>query len=888
MDRATTPDRPDGVPAEAVPCEEDGGWTFGATDAEGRTGVWRCWRTDGTLAETSHWHRGRMHGEHFRYHDDGSVALTGQWHEGKRCTLLLHRPDGPSQETVMDQLPESVRSMVQDFDEDGYFIRQRFWTADGSEVDLDGEPIPPRPANVPEDAQHATRHGHWYLQRFAPDGEEPSVGLHRFWETGGALKGVEYHTIDDGLRARLDYRSPLIEAERYGDGRAVEQCLALGLGTSPGAALHAAHEGLTALARRLLSGETGPERAEFTDPRTEPERREAIPDEAVWVAGLKSWVVGEVDGDTGAALGTWRLWLSRPHLDADQVIVAEFRDGRPVSRREYVPWRPEDLDEEWTYDAEGEVLLHRKYERGRRKAETEYLPDGTVAHRRFHRTDRVERVERDEALVSEVWFAEDGTRRAEVAPSGLLVEGEPVEWWRGLDASGAVIAEGPVEQGLKGGPVGRWKLYGVDGADGTERAMVVFDQMDVRRDADLGQFAHGLHLWRTLPVPDVLAGVDDIDWSRYESFFGGSEDFPFLLKGLAVPDEFASGHALGVLWDGVLHQHTVSGIAGPAMRFVIALAESGRGDQSLLELILRVVTRDGSLDATRQLKELHTAAAGAKDPAGYFGENGVESSYHEIYSCLAAATPAWARLAAGTPGTSREDQDARDAREDREAREMAVHLLAAAPGEAAAAALRDLLAAEAARGGARDRESLGDLLLCLGLVPGDATRDLVEPFLTDEDPLLAFCAALTWVRIGATPGPQVLRLLTGALTDLPALDGFGAHWFAEGDASGDALDVLSQLPPEHSRDCLEQMCALLDSAGTFVAPRLARSLLDIVFPTEAYGEGEPLTADQRRVVGALAGTVARWNFVNVDMNEVLRLNGLPCTADELRALCAKE
>ncbi|MEW1550302.1 toxin-antitoxin system YwqK family antitoxin [Streptomyces tsukubensis] len=887
MDEATTPGRPDGVPAEAGWDQEEEGWTLGATGQRGKTGEWRCWRADGTFAETSTWVDGKMHGPHIRYHDDGSVACEGPWEDGKRTTMVLHRSDAPSQETVMAELPESVRRLVQDFDEDGYFVRQRFYTADGSEVDLDGEPIPPRPAGVPEGAQHATRHQHWYFQRFKPGGEEPKVGLHRFWETDGRFKAAEYYDLEGKQLARINTTAgcqgnPLVEADLAGDERAVEDCLALGLGTSPGAALHAASEGLSALALRLLHGETGAHHAGFTDPRDEPERLEVVPDDAVWIAGLKSWAVGEVDPATGAALGTWRLWKDMSFGEARvEPIVVEFLDGHPVVRREWVAWRHEWPSEEWTYHPDGMVLLHRKYDRGQLEKETEALPesDGAFVHRRFSKDGavKVERTTRGGDLVSEVWFDGDGTRLAEVVPSEIVVDDEPVEWWRGLDASGAVIAEGAVWPGLRGGPVGRWKLYGVDGPDGTERAVTDFEGLEVRRSGDLGQFAHAVHAWRTLPLPEALAGVDDVDWSAYDTFFGGDDAFPFLLKGLAVPDPLASAHALGAIWDTVLHQHTVSEIAGPALRFVIALAETRPEDESLLNFLLHVVTRDGGQGPARQLKELHAAAAGAEDPADFFGKNGVEPAYHEIYTRLGAATPTWVRLAAGGPGISREAQ------------QTAFHLLAAAPDEAAAAALRDRLAAEAAReGDERDRENLGDLLLCLGLAPGDETRALVEPFLGDEDPLLAFCAALTWVRIGGNPLPDALPLLVSALDDTTGLDGYGAHWFAEDSASADALDVLSQLPPEHSRGCLDEMCALLDGANSFTAPSLARSLLDIVFPEEAYQDGAPLTADQRRVVLAVAEHAGDGSVINVDFNEVLRYNNLPCTAELLRALPAQE
>ncbi|MFI6501806.1 hypothetical protein [Nonomuraea typhae] len=141
-----------GVPPEARYDEEEDGWGAGEMGPDGKTGTWRFWRTDGTFAEESEWRHGRMHGTHRRHHDDGSLASLAslaEWADGKRRHDIVYRAAAPSRETTLDGLTESVRVMVRDFDDEGCFVRQRFYTADETEVDFDGEPIPPRPANVP-------------------------------------------------------------------------------------------------------------------------------------------------------------------------------------------------------------------------------------------------------------------------------------------------------------------------------------------------------------------------------------------------------------------------------------------------------------------------------------------------------------------------------------------------------------------------------------------------------------------------------------------------------------------------------------------------------------------------------------------------------------------
>ncbi len=872
--------RPATVPGDAWYMEEEGEWAAGETGLRGRTGPWCFWRPDGTFAEESRWRAGRRHGTHRRYHDDGSLAEVADFTDGLPETVTVYRAETPSQErTVLDPLPDTIRVMVQEFDTEGYLVRRRFRTADGSEVDLDGEPFPPRPENVPEEAEHSSRFGHWTVGRRIPGLELLGVGLQRFWMSDGAVKGVEYHSADGKVLARVSVSggkgNPLVEAALAGDEEAVEQCLAIGLGFSPGAALHAACEGLTELALRLRDA-TEAGRPELADPRTESARRGCVPAEGVWVAGLESWVRGGFDPATGVPMGTWHMWRSRPHLDEDQPVEVDFVDGRRARRREYTPWRHDELDREFRYRFDGAQILHRTYEGGVRSSEVETLLDGTTAVRRFHGGGalEVERIESGNELVAEAWFTENGVQLAQVEPAYSSVEGRVVEWWRGLDASGAVIAEGEVRPGIEGGPVGEWRLFDTDG---DEHATVTFAMLSTRRRGDLGRLATAIHTWRTMPMPAALTGVNSVRWRGLSTFFGrDAADFPFLLKGLAAPDERAFHQALDEMWDEVLYQHTVSEVAGPAIRFMAALVDSVERDDlraELLEFILRAATRDGSIGATKQLKTLYDAVpADAVQPHTYFTRHSIEGAYHEIYASLAVGVPTWARLAAGGPEISRGT------------RQCAVHLLAAAPGEDAGAALRACLVAETGLGVERDRGLVAEILLGLALHPGEATRELLERFLGEEDSLPRFCAALTWVRNAISPPGPALPILIEALSGHPGLDGFGALFLAVGSAPTDAIGAFALLPPELARQCLDEMCAALERAGPLGSVEIARALLGIVFPAGAYSDGTPLTDEQRTVVRAVAGSKATRTF-DVNLCEVLLHSGLPCDADELRALC---
>ncbi len=98
--------------------------------------------------------------------------------------------------------------------------------------------------------------------------------------------------------------------------------------------------------------------------------------------------------------------------------------------------------------------LRRRFddEPGLLHKEIETLADGTTAERGYYDDGRVrtERIARAGTLITESWFAPDGSRTAEVLPSAgpwLDEDGDevPVKLWRGLDGD-RVIAEGLVSQ----------------------------------------------------------------------------------------------------------------------------------------------------------------------------------------------------------------------------------------------------------------------------------------------------------------------------------------------------------------------------------------------------------------------------------------------------------
>ncbi|MEV6929558.1 hypothetical protein AB0M46_34405 [Dactylosporangium sp. NPDC051485] len=859
-------DRPAGVPVEAQFAEgwevyPSGprwpAWVAGSWDGGERSGTWRVWRPDGSLLEESEWRAGKRRGAYRRFHDDGSPAVSCEYADDVVVFAHGYRTDNPSRDPFsFDGCAAAIRSIRNDYDGD-VLVRTRCYAADGGELTIAGEPMPPRPAGVPEIA-NLYPNGLWAMVR----------------RRGGELHGVARHWNADGTPHMIAYNraghevgrwgdKPLVEAARDGDAASVELCLAAGLGRSPGAARYVAYEELPELALRLLRREP----ASAAEPAVEDEPPgpppAGAPGDAIWVAGLRAYVVGDVDEGTGTAIGTWRIWEQSRYSShyEHSYVEADFADGRRAERRSY--FSSGGLVRLERRGSDGTKLKRAWDHRHRLDSEREWAADGTETLRRFHDNGvaRMERTTRDDAFVVESWFDESGTRTAEVTPTDATVDGQPVDWWRALDATGAVIAEGPVEPGTGGGPVGQWRLFG---PGGTDLGDVSFEGLDrLANNANLGRVAHALRAWHAAPAPPELAGADAVAWDDLDTFHGRGSHLPFLLKGLTVADPHAFSVALAVLSNLLWHQHTVAEATGPAFRYMTALVDRVATDDDrkrLLDLLMGIATRDGSPAAVHRLKRIHASLPGDAT------NHGAECAYHEVLTSLADAVPTWTRLAAHRRAGLRR---------------RAVTLLAAAPGAAAADALRDRLATEP------KRKIRAAILLGLALHDsGPQTRQALQPHLRGDDPLLRFCAALTWVRQHHTPAADGVRVLVDALRGDLVPTGYGSLFLGE-EPLTDVTTALALLPADQAGAQLTELCAVLDQVNAVDAVSVANALLDIVFPTAAYQEGDPLTDPQRTVIRAIAESANVWTF-DVNLSGVLGRNGLPNHPDELHALAGAD
>ena len=199
--RATTEptpsDHPPGVPGAATWSAIAESWSHGTRDDQGsRQGTWRYWRADGTLQCECPFVDDEPHGINRRFHPDGTTASEGTWRDGKLYdTVVFRGPKKTDEAFAPDAAPSIVR--VEYLSTDGYTNRTiRFYTAK-REVDRTGEPLPKRPAAVPDTARYFPDmtfkkgvKGGW-VDGSIERGTEAKINTWRWWTPTGELVHTE-------------------------------------------------------------------------------------------------------------------------------------------------------------------------------------------------------------------------------------------------------------------------------------------------------------------------------------------------------------------------------------------------------------------------------------------------------------------------------------------------------------------------------------------------------------------------------------------------------------------------------------------------------------------------------------------------------------------------
>ena len=285
----------------------------------------------------------------------------------------------------------------------------------------------------------------------------------------------------------------------------------------------------------------------------------------------------------------------------------------------------------------------------------------------------------------------------------------------------------------------------------------------------------------------------------------------------------------------------------------------------LLEFMVQIGTRDGQLDAAHNIKRVHkNLPEDAEDPVEYFHEREIEGSYHEVFTAIDHHVETWEFLA-------------RHERAD--IRLWAIVLLGLASGDRARSALAAVFADEP------ETRLRAECLLMLGLHESDDEfRALLAEIIAGDDPLLRFCAALTWLHTRSEPRNDAAAALLAVLTGEIEPEAYAGLFMTSGELAADAASMLCQLPPEESQALLTSLCEVLEAVDAVNAVRVTGALLDVVF-LEAYDEDTPLTAPQRQAIAAIAESDQAWVF-NANLHAVLRYNGLSTDREVLRSMGA--
>jgi hypothetical protein len=150
---ANTPSRPAAIPGDAVWNAEAGEWEVCARGSDGaRQGECLMFRADGTLHTRLRYVSGAQVGPFTIYHRDGSVARKGACVAG-RVDGLVSSFVGDDEPLRNCCVPAAAVRLDSRYDA-GQLVQEVFFDVQGQPLCSDGQPWPPRPAGVPDDAEY--------------------------------------------------------------------------------------------------------------------------------------------------------------------------------------------------------------------------------------------------------------------------------------------------------------------------------------------------------------------------------------------------------------------------------------------------------------------------------------------------------------------------------------------------------------------------------------------------------------------------------------------------------------------------------------------------------------------------------------------------------------
>ncbi len=205
------PTRPDSVPEHAIWDANDQEWVVQTLDTQGRDhGQTDYYRADGRLCCTSGFEHGTLHGKNMRFHPDGSVASEGEYEHGVMTSVHHYRGDESSTESF-PEVCQNVTHIFSQLSNDGKYTKAtQFFGKDDVPLTSTGDPLPPRPENVPALAGYLTQ---WVLGELDRSRNNQKVGTWKYWTTEGQLVCEE----------EISYEGVAISTVHYFENGSVEK-----------------------------------------------------------------------------------------------------------------------------------------------------------------------------------------------------------------------------------------------------------------------------------------------------------------------------------------------------------------------------------------------------------------------------------------------------------------------------------------------------------------------------------------------------------------------------------------------------------------------------------------------------------------------------------------
>ncbi len=594
-------------------------------------GRMRWFRPDGTMSCESGMEHGTSHGPYVRYHPNGEVSQSGAMKQGQREGLVTWtRSTGETTEgTVPPQCPENVWKMTA-FYEGGIPGPIRFFDRDDREVLHTGERLPDRPATVDERAAFDPVENRWFFG-MGSQGYEQRDGWWAWWDPSGRLL-LKMHYAHGQLDRKVEYAKDGSSVTRIVDR--FQRDVAL---------VHRDEKGevVTPAGERLPEPPVDDEGAVLTGRRDPawvagPQLHQPGPPDGLWRWWTPAGVLAREQRFDGGVAVEERWYDTQGKLTLVQYKDLAGRSirssrwspsGRLVtSVGEPIPARPEGVSSDAQFDTESEQWVEGEgIDGGAPEGLWRWTdPDGTVAQeriyegakaiveRRYHSNGNlfVERKQDSQGRpLRKAYFFSDGdlnhaiettydggvvaTVEIRTHEHGLRSRGERVDGglsWRFFDRDGELEAEGTVDDDDHA--IGSWRFvhdgssYEVD--MGAHRLSA---RVDERFSPTSLLGAALLPAERDHPVPEALAGVEEVDWSSVPSCYGETDDFALDLRGLLSDVPAVRRTALRNVYAETLHQGTVYVATARAIPFMVRALEHPNADvREILEHFLEVAS----------------------------------------------------------------------------------------------------------------------------------------------------------------------------------------------------------------------------------------------------------------------------------------------------------